>query len=376
MPKSASTLRTAAVALLSATTLFVSACGAPVSAPTESADATSDEATHASEVYQKFAAMAEPQRTEELVKAAQEEGHLSLYGSQNLKDYGDAFQEKYGIEVTLLDVDNETMVSRVTQEAQAGRYTVDYVDGASNLMDALENEGLLGFYDSPSRQQIPEELNGENWTGQRRQPYLASYNYDKVDPADIPTDYLDFADPKWKGIISMEQGDYDWYMAMVDYYLAQGMSQEEIDDAFTKIASNARIANGHSDQVQLLAAGQFGVALSTYYHHVEGAIEDGAPVTWGGDGRPIVQPIIMRLNGMAIMSHAPNPAAATLFLDFILSDEGQEISRSLKELPVMPSETGDPLDGIETFLVDSTQYAEEGPEWAKKYDELLRNAAA
>jgi iron(III) transport system substrate-binding protein len=373
---SARTTRYALAAGTAMTAVFaMSACGnSPLQDDTQVANESGGElAANDLEVYKKFADMDAPDRTDALVEAAKEEGSLNLYGSSSLQDYADAFQEKYGIKTTLYESDTDTAVARLTQEAKAGKYIVDYIDGGSTFLNELDSLGLLGMYESQYRDQVPDDVQGEHWTAQRRQPFVAAYNTDEIDPSEIPDDYLDFADPKWDGKISMELGDYDWYQGLVQYYEAKGMSRDEIDAKFHDIASNAVTADGHSDQAELLAAGQFAVTMSSYVHHIDELKADGAPLEWGGAGDPTVQPIIMRYEGVALMSHAPHPAAATLFMDFVLSPDGVEILKDSYDLPAVP-EADDPLQGLNVVRLDLKEYAEHSDRWSHDYDALLRNA--
>ena len=353
--------------------LVVSACG---SAPSDKESESDGSSEVASGVYEKFAALAEPERTEELIKAAKAEDALVLYGSPSVGELGKAFSKKYGIELTFYEANVETAASKIEEEAKAGRHTADVLEGFAPTLLTLGDKDLLGRYESPLRAALPPAAKGEFWTGHRRQPLVAGYNTAKVPTSDIPEDYLDFADPKWKGKLSMDIGDYAWYMALTTYYLDHGKSREEIREAFTKIAGNARRADGKADQVSLLAAGQFGVTMSSTVHHLEQYKADGASVSWGGTGSgdPTVQPMFMAYNGFGVVRAAPHPAAATLFLDFAVGPEGGKLTRGELQLPVLPGEN-DPLEGIEIAPLDSEKYLAEGAQWAKEYDELMREAS-
>jgi iron(III) transport system substrate-binding protein len=367
-------LRAAAAGLL---LVGVAACSSsPLKDDTSVANESGGElASDDLEVYTKYADMEEPDRTDALIDAAKEEGSLNLYGTDNLQDAADAFTEEYGIKTTVYEADTDTAVARLTQEAKAGKYIADIIDGGSTLLNELDRLKLLGVYESQYRDRVPDSVQGEHWTADRRQPFVVGYNTDEVDPSEIPDDYLGFADPKWDGKISMELGDYDWYLGLVQYYEAQGMSRDDIDAKMQAIASNAVTADGHSDQAELLAAGQYAVTMSSFVHHIEELKADGAPLSWGGDdGGTVVQPIIMRYEGVALMSHAPHPATATLFMDFLLGPKGTEITKSGFDLPAVP-EADDPLDGLNVVLLDLHEYATNGDEWSKEYDALLRNAS-
>lgn len=318
--------------------------------------------------------MSEPERTDALVAAAKEEGSLTVYGTDSFGEgIGDRFTEKYGIKINFLDGESDTTTAKIAEEAQAGVYTVDVTNGGQPMLEQLESQGLLGMYESPFREAVADDGKGEFWTGYRRQPFVVAYNTDAVDPADLPDDILGFADPKWKDKIAVVQNDYDWYMGMVMYYEEQGMPREDIDEAFRAIAANAKIVDGHANLGPLLAAGQYSVALSSYIHHVVESQEDGAPVAWVTDSHPAIEPIIMRYNGVAVLANAPHPAAATLFLDFVLGPEGAQVVRDRGQLPAAADPDGDPLDGLNVQLMDIQEFTDNSAEWSAAWDELLRS---
>ena len=363
-------------AVAAALALSLSACGSTADGSADSPSASEKvREAKAAAVYTKYADMNEPDRTEALIKAAKKEGVLNVYGPDNVGELADAFGKKYGIKIKFFDGEPEDLLGRIVQEADAGRYVVDTFGGGSTYMLELDKAGMVGDYESDLRDKVPDEAKGEHWTGNRRHPFIVAYNTNKVSPEDIPDDLLDFADPKWKGKISMELSDYEWYLNLVKYYESTGMPRAKIDEAFRKIADNSRIMDGHSGQVELLAAGQFEVALSVFVHHIVHAEKAGAPVSWGGAGKPTVQPIMMRYEGVAVLSHAAHPAAATLFMDYVLGPEGTQMVRDNDQMPAVPDATGDPLEGLKVVMSDTDEYIDHGQEWAKAYDALIRDSA-
>jgi iron(III) transport system substrate-binding protein len=359
-------------AALFALSVLIAGCGGPVSAP--SAVDSGAQRDQAKIVYDEIATLAEGERTERLVEMAKQEGGLNLYGTGSLEAQGDAFSDKYGIKVNFYEADTDTVASRIIQEARAGKYSADVFNGGATLMEELDANQLLGTYESAFRDEVPADGKSAHWTAYYRQPLIVLYNLNLVDPAELPHDVLGFADPKWAGRISMELGDYDWYMTLVGYYEDQGMSREEIDEKFTAMARNAKVIDGHSEQAGLLAAGQFGVAVSAYTLHAARFKNEGAPLTFGGnDGNPAVQPVAMRYEAVALMAHAPHPAAATLFLDFVLGPEGSQLTLDQGQLPAAPMEN-DPLADSTVVLIDNDEYVNNGDKWAEDYDAILRNA--
>jgi iron(III) transport system substrate-binding protein len=352
---------------------FLAGCGSPLGeAPASGVGLENRDRAQAA--YDDYAHLSGADRETKLAELAKAEGELNLYGTDSLRDVGNAFSQKYGIKLNFYEADTDSLVSRIVQEAEAGKYSADVFNGGGTLLEDLDRNELLGSYESLGRGAVPADGKGEHWTAYRRQPFLVVYNVDEVNPRDIPKDVLGFADPRWQGKISMELGDYDWYMTLVKYYEEQGMSRQEVDAKFIAIAKNAVVVDGHSDQSRLLAAGQFGVAMSGYIHHAIGLQHNGAPVTFGGGGgNPTVQPVVMRYEGIALMAHAPHPAAATLFLDFVLGPDGTELTQKEGQLPAVEL-PDDPLAGSTVLLIDNDEYVNNGDEWSRSYDEILRDA--
>jgi len=78
----------------------------------------------------------------------------------------------------------------------------------------------------------------------------------------------------------------------------------------------------------LLAAGEFPLVLNTYIHNAEESKRKGAPVDWVAQ-----DPVFTKFQPIGIGSKASHPNAAKLFVDFMLSEEGQRIITSFGRMP-------------------------------------------
>jgi len=348
--------------------LLLTACGG--SPTSESASPGSSAA--AAEGEQPWDGLTGADREQALLEAAKEEGTLSVYSGYNDEQaMADAFMEKYDLDVEVYSANSETVLQRITQEKGAGKAFNDVLIAPSPDIQAAQNDGLLGRYDSEYRDAVSERGKGDRWTGVRRLAFVAGWNTDAVDAADIPDDYSGFADPEWDGRISMELSDYDWYATLRSYYLDQGMSEDEVDDMFARIAEGSRTAKGHTVQGELLSAGQFDVALSLYSQTVERAQSKGAPVTFGKEESHIVEPVVLRYDAGGVMEGTDNPAGAALYLDFQLSEDGFAVDEDLGALPPVP-QGGDPLGDAEVVELDTPSFVDHRAEIAQAYDDLIR----
>ena len=156
-------------------------------------------------------------------------------------------------------------------------------------------------------------------------------------------------------------------MTLYGYFQEEGMSDAEIDKYFADVVQGSKVAKGHSGQVELLSAGEFGVVGASYTYLTEKARASGAPV----DDQPLVEPVVARANGGGVLKSSEHPATAILFMDWYL-ETGQEILLENGLTPSVMPDGSDPLGGLEVLPVDVQKLLDEGTEWSDRYDEVVR----
>ena len=122
---------------------------------------------------------------------------------------------------------------------------------------------LVPYTASRHRIAIPAKYRFDTWTADRLEKFVVAWNTNLVKTP--PTSFQDLADPKWKGKLSMEPTDADWYAALYQYFTHEAkpqMTTAAVDAMFKKIAANSQIINGHTNQTQALAAGQVQVVVT------------------------------------------------------------------------------------------------------------------
>ena len=72
--------------------------------------------------------------------------------------------------------------------------------------------------------------------------------------------------------------------------------------------------------MNLVVSGEVPLSPTIFDANVTIARQKGAPVEW----RPL-EPVVTTVGSAALMSKAPNPHTALLFIDFLLSKEGQQL---------------------------------------------------
>jgi iron(III) transport system substrate-binding protein len=356
-------------ALAVGTVLALAACGgSPTSSSSGGGGGGGGESdsgpTEAEELYEEVGALTGQERRDRLVELAAEENGLNLYTSMNadiLDAVVSAFEDEFDIEPSVYRASGETVLQRVLQEQDANFPGNDVVETNSGELGALQTEDVIANCVADEVvETVPEAGRGEAWTATRFNLFAPSWNTDII--TDPPTTWEDLADPKYDGQLALELGDYDWYMALGDYWIEQGKSQEEVDQLFADMIDGAVVVKGHTVMAELMSAGQFGLAASNYTYIVDAAKSAGAPV----ELEPLVDPVIARPNGGSCMKTAENPATGMLFMDWLMQ-EGQEVITAEGLTPAISEGSAE----ASLYPVDGDKLLEEGEAYSTEYEELL-----
>jgi iron(III) transport system substrate-binding protein len=328
----------------------------------------------AADAFDIYNGMSGQARTDALIAAAQEEGSLIFYtASSGMEPVIEAFEDAYDINVELFRGNADTVLLRITQEFEAKFYGVDVFDDAEAF--TVARLGMTYEYvNLELTDAIPGYDPSTHVAATRLSVYTQAWNADLVDESEVPDDIAGFADPAWCGRLSMDPRDWVWYIGVRDYYLDQGWSEEEIDDMYRTLAECSRFDRGHTTQAQLLLAGEFDASLTVYTQSVDRELVDDAeaPIAWRKADGSWVKPLVFFPQGATLMKNAPHPAAAMLFIDFLLT-EGQRILALEDKTPTAIAQAGGPLEGIpnaDLYQVDFDKFYDRDT-WATRFDELL-----
>ncbi|MCI2421008.1 extracellular solute-binding protein [Saccharopolyspora sp. K220] len=369
-------MRTRSFAMIAVTgvmALLAAACGGGV-ADTGQIAGGGTANSEADKVYAEIAAVPRDQQRAKAVELAKQEGSLSIYSSmtQDVADVvRDKFQQQFGIQVSVFRGNSETVLQRILQEGGANRLGADAVETNFAEMAVLAHEGMLADYTGTGLDKVKDTGKFDHWTASRFNVFLPAWNTNLIRPGEEPRSWEELADPKYRGKITLEVSDSDWYENVTKYWLDHGKSQQEVDNLWRGIVSNAKAAKGHTTMMELLGAGQTPMDAMNYTYITERARVDGAPVAYRlADGtNPI--PAFARPNGVGMLRGAKNPAAAWLFYDWMLN-EGQQVLVDLHLTPSTDVPGDNSFKGINLVPFDVEGLTKEGADWDRKYDEQLR----
>ena len=160
------------------------------------------------------------------------------------------------------------------------------------------------------------------------------YNTRMVTEKEAPKRYEDLLDPKWKGKIGMSNNEYTWFKGVLD-----SMGREQGLQFMRRLAKQDIIfRKGRTLTTQLMVAGEFPIAKGVY-NRVLAMKDEGAPIHWAS----FPTPTMADMRAFVLHADAPQPNAGKLFIDFMLSREGQAVLNKLDRHPVRRDIKVDPI---------------------------------
>ncbi len=307
-----------------------------------------------------------------LIDGAKKEGRLVLYTGMETEEAGQftkEFARKYPfIKTDLFRSSGEKVQARFIVEQRAGTHLADIFQTSIVQVYQLKNAGMLARYVSEEAGALGEGFKDPqgHWSAFYQIPYVIGYNTRLVAAKDAPADYQDLLNPKWKGQISLETEEYQWF-----YHVVQLMGRDKGLDFMKKFAAqNPQMRKGHTLLAQLVAAGESALATVVYSNRVERMKASGAPIDWVR----FKGPTITAINAIAIPDKAPHPNSARLFVDFVLSKEGQGLLRALRRIPARADVSPDPpslTQGLKLYPARPEGMIENFNDTVARFDEIF-----
>ena len=306
-------------------------------------------------------------RGEKLLAKARAEGTLNLYatmGQEQITVLATAFEKKYGIKVNIWRANSEGVLRRAVTEARGNRFEADVIETNGFELESLHLEQLIQPIETPyASRMIPEaQPQHREWIGNRANLFVFAYNTTRFRPEELPKSYVDLLDPRWKGKLSAEADNIDWF-----FTVGRELGEERAIKLFSDIvrANGMQLRKGHPLLASLAASGEVTSVLATYNYFIDKLRkEKAAPVAWNA-----VVPAVARISGLAMPRRAPHPYAAMLFIDFMLSD-AQRMLPAMDLIPADRDEKGLPA-GVDWKFVNPAELVKQSEKWSRLYQQVF-----
>jgi len=310
-------------------------------------------------------------RQAKLEAGAKQEKEVVWYTSMSQNDSSQLvrlFENRYAsIKINLIRLTSERILQRYTAEAQAGQFFADLLDTNDSDLEYLRRKGMLRPFATPSTEHYDKRFVQPQgyWAASRITMIVLGYNTRLVKRTEAPKRYEDLLDPKWKGMIALEQNQTDWFMTLMEHW-----GEERGKAFFQRLrGQNPQMRTGHNLMAQLIAAGEDSLSPNAYSHHMASDQRKGAPVDWVN-----IEPVIggLRVAGMA--KNTPHPHAALLFLDLVHSKDGQKVVQEASRIPTHPEVLPNPprlREGFQFIMVDPVKYLEKIDHYSKLWRDWM-----
>ena len=263
----------------------------------------------------------------ELYPKAKQEGNLVVYSVwdvEHLKVITDAFMKRYpGIKATYWQGRNPEIVTRALTEFQGGQASWDVVL-SDNAPPVIRAAGAIMNYETVQKDVL--YLHDPTMPTVSLQVQALAYNTKKMKPADLPKSWEDVANPKYKGIVAL---DDPLRAGPLSSMLSGLKTQWKDDNRYSNFvkglkALNVPVHQSTSAMFRLVISGEYSICMPALLHDVFEEMHKGTPVNYNKAVPPVVFP---RQAGIYVK--APDPNAAKLFAEWLISDEGQKMIDSI-----------------------------------------------
>ena len=313
--------------------------------------------------------------------AQQQGGQLNFYTSLTslsapalVKGFNSVYPN---VKVNLFRGSSEDVTAKVLAERNAHSKGGDVVETNGTTMLEFQHMAnvLVPYTKSPYRTKVRRSFRFLTFTGDRIEKFVLAWNTNLVQPQDVPNTFADLANPKWKGKIALEPTDGDWFATLYQWMLKHGsskfgpLSKARVNAIWKGIGANAQLINGHTTMSNLLAAGQYAIAVNGHAQSIEQLQAKHAPIAF----QPFHAPIIDRPQGIGIPYSVDHPAAALLFYDYVLSPAGQQVLNANGVQPAWGIQDASFKGSVRsTVSMDLRPVVSHITAWQKLYDSFIQ----
>lgn len=332
-----------------------------------------------------YAAPGWQEEWDRVVAAGKREGRVSVLGTTGT-DVRDAlavsFQKHYGIQVEFLGTTGAQQSARVLTERRAGKYLWDvFVGGIGTGLMSLIPAGAFDPLEPALI--LPDIKDPKNWRGGEMefadegrtflvmtptQRVTLAVNSQLVDPKSFKS-HKDLLDPKWKGRIVMDDPRVAGagQATFVFFYLHPELGA----DFIRALGRQEPIVVKDATQSQsMLGQGKYPILLGPRDSILLDAIRRGLPIA-------VVHPYQLRegtdvssgAGNAALFNQAPHPHAARVYINWLLSKEGQYLYA--RALAYVSKRLDVPNDYVEPWRVPQPGAIKTYTQEAMRRDKLM-----
>lgn len=279
------------------------------------------------------------QEWEKTLAAAEKEGQVTVYGppGRQYQDAIDSFQATYAkVKLVYVPGSGTDNAQKLLAERRAGKYLGDaFVGGSGTMVLVLFKGGILDPF--PPVLVLPENRDESVWYTKKHlyadpkgqyvfimqgnaQSHIGAYNTQLVDPREINS-YWDVLKPKWKRkMVAYDPKARGHIQTMRGIYYNPAVGPEFIHRLFSEM--DVTVSRDQRLIIDWVAQGKFPLSLFSTRNDILDANKKGLPVDVLEAG-PSEGHMSGGFGHAALINKAPHPNAAKVFINWLLSRDGQ-----------------------------------------------------
>jgi iron(III) transport system substrate-binding protein len=318
---------------LATTCIFLSACRPPPATPAVPISAAAPAPTGAPADWE--------QQWSRLIEGARQEGSVIVAGPPTPATrtaVAAAFKTRFGVDVDYFAPGStSTLMTRLVSERAAGQYTVDAILGGAAGLYPYVAEGMFDplppVLIHPDATDPGKWVTGGIWYMDPDQQYVArlaryrtlevAVNTQYVNPGEF-TSWRELLSPRHRGKISTSDPGLPGTGSNTAAYLVRVLGEDWVRTFYRD--QQPGISRDSRQLSDWLARGTYPITLGLGPREIEPLRDDGFPITVVLSDSTEIPPAVAAGNGMVVlMNRAPHPSAARLFVNWIVTREGQEV---------------------------------------------------
>jgi iron(III) transport system substrate-binding protein len=282
------------------------------------------------------------------------------------------FEKAHGIKVEMFRSGGSAVLRRFQQELDAGRIAADVLTTSDPAAAALlTGKGIFVPFKPRNFDKIPDAAKDKDghYVAQRLNLMTIYIRQDKVAPADEPKTWNDLLDPKYKGKLVITDPSFTSLQVSV----VGMMSKDRGWGFYDKLRANDIMVVQSNQQVSdMLKRGERLIAVGALDSYAADERRAGHPMKtlYPSDGVFVIP------SPTSVVKGGPNPSAAKLFAEFMITDEVQKIfpadggfaARADIEAPA----GSPPLAGLKILPVDYGYIQKESARIKKRFNETFQ----
>jgi len=271
-----------------------------------------------------------------LTSCKQEQNVVNVYSGRHYQSDEELFREferQTGITVNLIKADTDQLINRLELEGANSPADLFITVDAGRMIQAKE-KGLLQPLDTQNIANIvPLAYRSSEgyWTGLTKRVRVIIYHKERVNPSELTT-LEALTDPKWKGRILVRSSKNQYNQTLMASIIAANGPDSALQWARGIVQNMAQEPRGNdSDQIKAIAAGAGDIAIANTYYI--GLLLNSPNAEEQNVARQVGiffpnqndRGAHVNISGMAIAAHSPNRENAQKLIEFLLSEESQNV---------------------------------------------------